>query len=200
MRAIRLGLGDLMVIEPRLFTDERGSFFESYNDAVFADLSGGQHHFVQDNHSTSRCGVLRGLHYQLAPSEQGKLVRVIRGAIFDVAVDIRPHSSDFGRWAGIMLSAENHKQLWIPPGFAHGFLALTDCEVLYKTDTYYAPALERSIRWDDPSIGIAWPLGGRPILSPKDEAGGSLQQAMEFAAVQLAPGAYDGLARQQSFD
>jgi dTDP-4-dehydrorhamnose 3,5-epimerase len=186
MKAIRLELGDLMVIEPRLFTDERGAFFESYNDAVFAHLSGRQRNFVQDNHSISRCGVLRGLHYQLAPSEQGKLVRAIRGAIFDVAVDIRAHSPTFGRWAGVMLSGENHKQLWIPPGFAHGFLALTDCEVLYKTDTYYAPALERSIRWDDPSIGIAWPLGGLPILSPKDEAAGSLHQVKEFAAIQLA--------------
>lgn len=192
MRAIRLGLGGLMVIEPRLFADERGAFFESYNDAVFTDLTGRQRHFVQDNHSISHCGVLRGLHYQLAPSRQGKLVRTIRGAIFDVAVDIRAHSPTFGRWAGVMLSGENHKQLWIPPGFAHGFLALTDCEVLYKTDTYYAPALERSIRWDDPSIGIAWPLGGRPILSPKDEAAGSLHQVMDFATVQPPPACTTG--------
>lgn len=192
MKAIRLELVDLIVIEPRLFTDERGAFFESYNDAAFADLSGGQHHFVQDNHSISRRGVLRGLHYQLAPSEQGKLVRAIRGSIFDVAVDIRARSPTFGRWAGVTLSAENHKQLWIPPGFAHGFLALTDCEVLYKTDTYYAPALERSIRWDDPSIGIDWPLRGRPILAPKDQAAGSLRQGTDLPAIQLGPDAYDG--------
>jgi dTDP-4-dehydrorhamnose 3,5-epimerase len=179
MKATPLKLDGLMVLEPRLFRDERGAFFESFNDAQFSELAGEHRPFVQDNHSTSRSGVLRGLHYQLAPAAQGKLVRVLRGAIFDVAVDIRPHSPSFGQWAGVMLSAENHKQVWIPPGFAHGFLALTDCEVLYKTDAYYAPALERSIRWDDPAIAIAWPLCGHPMLSPKDEAGGALHQVME---------------------
>ena len=193
MKATRMHLDGLMVLEPRLFADERGAFFESYNADGFADLSGQRHTFVQDNHSISRAGVLRGLHYQLAPSEQGKLVRAVRGAIFDVAVDIRPHSSTFGRWAGLLLSAENHKQFWIPAGFAHGFLALTDCEVLYKTDAYYEPALERSIRWDDATIGITWPLGGNPILSAKDEAAGFLPiAAMLFPPT---PENHHGLAR-----
>ncbi|MBW4656753.1 MAG: dTDP-4-dehydrorhamnose 3,5-epimerase [Kaiparowitsia implicata GSE-PSE-MK54-09C] len=177
MNARSLELDGLLVLEPQFFADERGGFFESYNARKFADLSGHNVQFVQDNHSQSRAGVLRGLHHQLAPGEQGKLVRAIRGAIFDVAVDIRHGSETFGRWAGILLSAENRKQLWIPPGFAHGFLALSDCEVLYKADAYYAPALERSIRWDDPSIGVDWPLLGPPILSPKDAAAGSLHQA-----------------------
>ncbi|MET3926541.1 dTDP-4-dehydrorhamnose 3,5-epimerase [Devosia sp. 2618] len=174
MKTTYLDLDGVMVLEPRLFTDERGTFFESYNNALFRNLSGQQHDFVQDNHSVSRDGVLRGLHYQLAPSEQGKLVRAIRGSIFDVAVDVRHHSPSFGRWAGILLSAENHKQLWIPPGFAHGFLALTDCEVLYKADAYYDPSRERSLQWDDPDVGIAWPLSGQPRLSPKDQAAGAL--------------------------
>lgn len=173
-----LELDGLLVLEPQFFADERGEFFESYNARKFAEISGRGAQFVQDNHSQSRTGVLRGLHFQLPPSEQGKLVRAIRGSIFDVAVDIRHGSKTFGRWAGIVLSAENRKQLWIPPGFAHGFLALSDCEVLYKTDAYYAPALERAIRWDDPSIGVDWPLIGPPILSPKDAAAGSLQQAV----------------------
>ncbi|MDB5527036.1 MAG: dTDP-4-dehydrorhamnose 3,5-epimerase [Devosia sp.] len=191
MNAQNMQLEGLMVIEPRLFCDERGAFFESYNADGFADLTGQHHTFVQDNHSISRAGVLRGLHYQLAPSQQGKLVRAVRGSIFDVAVDIRADSPTFGRWCGVLLSAENHKQLWIPAGFAHGFLALTDCEVLYKTDAYYEPALERSIHWDDPAIGIAWPLSGPPLLSAKDEAAGPLPLAM-MAQVTRVP---NGLAR-----
>jgi len=197
MKATWLNLEGVMVLEPQVHSDERGSLFESFNDARFSDLTGEVHTFVQDNHTTSRSGVLRGLHYQMAPAAQGKLVRVLQGAIFDVAVDIRPDSRTFGRWLGMLLSAENRKQLWIPAGFAHGFLALTDCEVLYKMDAYYDPALQQSIRWDDPAIGICWPLSDKPILSPKDEAAGSLQQ---FAAFPAVAGAMDGLARLQSFD
>ncbi|MBU1336451.1 MAG: dTDP-4-dehydrorhamnose 3,5-epimerase [Alphaproteobacteria bacterium] len=191
MKSASMPLDGLIVLEPRLFADERGAFFESYNANGFADLTGQHHTFVQDNHSISSAGVLRGLHYQLAPREQGKLVRVVRGAIFDVAVDIRADSSTFGRWCGLLLSAENHKQFWIPGGFAHGFLALTDCEVLYKTDAYYEPALERSIHWDDPAIGITWPLNGEPLLSSKDDAAGPLPVTMMVQA----SGALDGLAR-----
>lgn len=191
MKVTSMPLDGLMVLEPRLFADERGAFFESYNADGFADLTGQHHTFVQDNHSISTAGVLRGLHYQLAPREQGKLVRAVRGAIFDVAVDIRPDSPTFGRWCGMLLSAENHKQFWIPGGFAHGFLALTNCEVLYKTDAYYEPALERSIHWDDPAIGISWPLSGQPLLSAKDEAAGPLPLAMMVQA----SGALNGLAR-----
>ncbi|MET3898990.1 dTDP-4-dehydrorhamnose 3,5-epimerase [Devosia sp. UYZn731] len=191
MKVTSMPLDGLMVLEPRLFADERGAFFESYNADGFADLTGQHHTFVQDNHSVSTAGVLRGLHYQLAPREQGKLVRAVRGAIFDVAVDIRPDSQTFGRWCGMLLSAENHKQFWIPGGFAHGFLALTNCEVLYKTDAYYEPALERSIHWDDPTIGISWPLSGQPLLSAKDEAAGPLPLAMMVQA----SGALNGLAR-----
>ena len=193
MKATTLGLDGLLVLEPLLFRDERGAFFESFNAARFAELVGDHRPFVQDNHSSSRSGVLRGLHYQSAPAAQGKLVRVMRGAIFDVAVDIRPHSPSFGQWVGVMLSGENHKQLWIPPGFAHGFLALTDCDVLYKTDAYYAPALERSIRWDDPEIAIAWPLSGRPVLSPKDEAAGALHQVREYPMPQRPEAVSHGL-------
>jgi dTDP-4-dehydrorhamnose 3,5-epimerase len=191
MKTTSMPLDGLMVLEPRIFADERGAFFESYNANGFADLTGQHHTFVQDNHSISSAGVLRGLHYQLAPYEQGKLVRAVRGAIFDVAVDIRAHSPTFGRWCGLLLSAENHKQVWIPAGFAHGFLALTDCEVLYKTDAYYEPALERSIHWDDPAIGISGPLSGKPLLSAKDEAAGPLPVPMMVQA----PGALNGLAR-----
>ena len=191
MKVTSMPLEGLMVLEPRLFADERGAFFESYNANGFADLTGQHHAFVQDNHSISTAGVLRGLHYQLAPYEQGKLVRAVRGAIVDVAVDIRADSPTFGRWCGLLLSAENHKQIWIPGGFAHGFLALTDCEVLYKTDAYYEPALERSIHWDDPAIGISWPLSRPPVLSAKDEAAGPLPMAMMVQA----SGALNGLAR-----
>jgi dTDP-4-dehydrorhamnose 3,5-epimerase len=192
MKTTSMPLDGLMVLEPRLFADERGAFFESYNANGFADLTGQHHAFLQDNHSISSAGVLRGLHYQLAPSQQGKLVRAVRGAIFDVAVDIRADSPTFGRWCGVLLSAENHKQLWIPAGFAHGFLALTDCEVLYKTDAYYEPTLERSIHWDDPTIGVAWPLSGPPLLSAKDEAAGPLPVPSMAQAASRVP---NGLAR-----
>ncbi|KKC38838.1 dTDP-4-dehydrorhamnose 3,5-epimerase [Devosia epidermidihirudinis] len=178
MNAIELELEGLVVLEPRVLADERGAFFESYNDALFTELTGYRRPFVQDNHSISHAGVLRGLHYQLEPGAQGKLVRVLQGSIFDVAVDLRPQSDTLGQWAGVTLSAENHKQLWIPPGFAHGFLALSDCEVLYKADAYYQPSLERSIRWDDADIGIAWPLFGDPLLSGKDAAALPLRVAL----------------------
>jgi len=165
-----LDIDGLMVFEPRVFADERGAFFESFNEARFRDATGFTGNFVQDNHSISHKGVLRGLHYQVPPHAQGKLVRVVAGAAFDVAVDIREGSPTFGRWAGVELSAANHKQLWIPAGFAHGFLALEDgTEFLYKTTDFWHAASERSIRWDDPSIGIAWPLEGDPVVSEKDQ-------------------------------
>lgn len=171
-----------LVVEPQVFRDERGYFLEAFNQRVFEDMVGAEVPFVQDNHSHSTRGVLRGLHYQLPPAAQGKLVRVSRGAVFDVAVDIRRSSSGFGEWVGYELSAENFRQLWIPPGFAHGFLALTDeADVLYKTTEYYQPELDRSIRWDDPQIGVDWPLDEMvPKISPKDEQAPSLADADLF--------------------
>lgn len=165
-------LPEVLIIEPKVFGDERGFFYESFNQRAFDAATGLSLPFVQDNHSRSAKNVLRGLHYQLAPQAQGKLVRVVVGEVFDVAVDIRRDSPRFGQWAGIVLSAENKRQFWIPPGFAHGFLVLSECaEFLYKTTDYYAPALERCIRWDDPDLGIDWPLSGAPVLSAKDEKG-----------------------------
>jgi dTDP-4-dehydrorhamnose 3,5-epimerase len=162
---------DVLVLEPRVFTDERGSFFESYNERAFAAATGVDVRFVQDNHSRSLHGVLRGLHYQVR-QPQGKLVRAVQGAVFDVAVDIRPGSGTFGRWVGIDLSAENRRQLWIPPGLAHGFVVRSDAaEVLYKASDFYAPEHERCIRWDDPVLAIDWGLTEPPRLSPKDAAG-----------------------------
>ena len=149
---------DVLILEPKVFGDARGFFFESYSEQDFQQATGLDVKFVQDNHSRSSKGVLRGLHYQLPPHAQGKLVRCVRGAVFDVAVDIRKSSPTFGKWVGVELSEENHKQLWIPPGFAHGFLTLTDAaEFLYKTTDYYALQFERSILWNDPDIGIQWP-------------------------------------------
>jgi len=162
---------DVLILEPKIFGDARGFFFESYNQRDFEHLTGLRATtFVQDNHSRSAQGVLRGLHYQLPPRAQGKLVRVVHGAVFDVAVDIRRGSATFGRWVGAELSATNQRLLWIPPGFAHGFLTLSDhADFLYKTTDYYSPAHERSIRWDDPTLAIAWPdLGAPPQLAPKD--------------------------------
>lgn len=166
-----------------MFADERGFFFESFHQQRFDEAVGGHVEFVQDNHSRSARGVLRGLHYQLPPAAQGKLVRVTRGAVFDVAVDVRRSSPAFGRWVGYELSEDNFRQLWIPEGFAHGFLALTDgAEVQYKTTAYYAPDLDRSIRWDDPDIGIEWPLTDlEPIVSAKDAAAPRLVDAEVFA-------------------
>ena len=173
----------VLLIEPSVFEDDRGFFFESFNQMVFEDLVGRPVSFVQDNHSRSTQGVLRGLHYQLPPSAQGKLVRVTRGAAFDVVVDIRRASPRFGDWVGYELSEDNLRQLWVPEGFAHGFLALTDSvEVQYKATAYYEPDRDRSIRWDDPAIGIEWPLDGiAPIVSTKDAAAPSLSDAEIFS-------------------
>ena len=169
MNATRLAIADVVLFEPRVFADERGAFFESFSQPAFEAATGLKSTFVQDNHSASAKGVLRGLHYQVSPRAQGKLVRVVRGAVFDVAVDIREGSPTFGKWVGETLSAENRRQLWIPEGFAHGFLALEDdTEFLYKTTDLYDKASERSIRWDDPTIGITWPMEGKPVLSVKD--------------------------------
>ena len=173
-------LPDVLLIEPKVFGDARGFFFESYNRRVFAEVAGLDVDFVQDNHSRSAQGVLRGLHYQIQ-QPQGKLVRVVAGAVFDVAVDIRKASPTFGKWVGIELSAENKKMVWVPPGFAHGFLVLSEvAEFLYKTTDYYAPSYERSIAWNDPDIGIAWPLAGAPLLSAKDQAAVGLKAAEVF--------------------
>lgn len=168
-------ISDLLIVEPKIFGDERGFFYESFNQKAFSEAIGQKIEFVQDNHSRSAKDVLRGLHYQIAPKEQGKLVRVVLGEVFDVAVDIRRGSSTFGQWVGLILSAENKRQLWIPPGFAHGFLTLSGCaESLYKTTNYYAPEYERCIAWNDPEIGIKWPLATEPLLSLKDRQGGRL--------------------------
>ena len=176
-------LDGVLIIEPRVFADDRGFFFESYNQKALAEVIGFGGEFVQDNHSRSVRGVIRGLHYQLPPDEQGKLVRCIRGEVFDVAVDIARSSPSFGDWTGAVLSEENHRQLWVPSGFAHGFMAMSDmAEVLYKTTTYHAPDSERSIRWDDPRIGIEWPeVGVDPILNERDLAAPTLDQAETFA-------------------
>lgn len=170
MRAKPTTIPDVIVLEPNVFGDERGFFYESYNQKAFREATGLDVQFVQDNHSKSAKNVLRGLHYQLSPKAQGKLVRVAQGEVFDVAVDIREGSQTFGLWVGEVLSAENKKQMWIPPGFAHGFLTLSETAVfLYKTTEYYAPELERCIRWDDPTICIRWPLDESPLLAVKDQ-------------------------------
>jgi dTDP-4-dehydrorhamnose 3,5-epimerase len=175
-------LAQLLVLTPRYFRDERGFFVESYNKRAFSEAAGADFDFVQDNHSRSTRGVLRGLHYQLPPRPQGKLVRVAHGEIFDVAVDLRRASPTFGRWFGIALSAEKGNQLWIPPGFAHGFLTLSEtADVLYKASEYYAPDCERAVAWDDPTIAIDWPLGGPPTLSAKDAEAPTLARAETFA-------------------
>ncbi len=176
MKVIETALPDVLLFEPRVFEDERGHFFESYNKKTLKEL-GIDYEFVQDNHSRSKKGVLRGLHYQIQ-QPQGKLVRVIEGEVFDVAVDIRKSSPTFGKWAGFNLSAQNKRVAWIPPGFAHGFLTLSDvAEFLYKTTDYWAPEYERCIRWDDPDIQIAWELRVAPIVSDKDKMGVQLQYA-----------------------
>ena len=177
-----LGIGQVAKVDPVVFSDERGFFSESFNAAVFSEQVSSGVEFVQDNHSRSAKGVLRGLHYQLHPMAQGKLVRVVDGAIYDVAVDVRRSSSTFGQWVGEELTSENHRQLWVPPGFAHGFIVLTDtADVLYKTTEYYSPQHDRGIRWDDPSIGIDWPdVGVDPILSQKDAEAPFLPDAEVF--------------------
>jgi dTDP-4-dehydrorhamnose 3,5-epimerase len=173
MKTTATAIEGVVVIEPKVFGDARGFFFEDYNQAAFDAALGQPVRFVQDNHSHSSRGVLRGLHWQEAPYAQGKLVRVVSGAVFDVAVDIRSGSPTFGRWIGIELSAENRRELWIAPGLAHGFVVLSETtDFLYKTTAYYAPAAERALRWDDPDLGIDWPdLGMAPIVSAKDAAG-----------------------------
>ena len=181
MHAYPAAIPEVLVLEPRIFTDARGFFFESFNAQTFAAATGLQRDFVQDNHTLSGKGVLRGLHYQVQ-QPQGKLVRVVQGEVFDVAVDIRQGSPTFGQWVGEILSAENKRQLWIPEGFAHGFLTLSDkAEFLYKTTDYYAPMHERCIRWDDPEIAVKWPLAGTFSLSEKDSKGASLSQAEAFS-------------------
>lgn len=171
---------DVIIIEPKAFGDERGFFYESFNARRFAELTGVTTHFVQDNHSKSAKNVLRGLHYQIQ-QPQGKLVRVVAGEVFDVAVDVRKSSPTFGQWVGVTLSSENKRQLWIPPGFAHGFVVTsTSAEFLYKTTDYWAPEHERSIAWNDPAIGIEWPADLIPTLSPKDQLGKRLADADLF--------------------
>ncbi|MVW74475.1 dTDP-4-dehydrorhamnose 3,5-epimerase [Pseudomonas xionganensis] len=180
MRVSPTALTDILLIEPKVFGDERGFFYESFNARAFEEATGLAVNFVQDNHSRSAHGVLRGLHYQVQQA-QGKLVRVTQGEVYDVAVDLRRSSPSFGQWLGVCLSAENKRQLWIPEGFAHGFLVLSDyAEFLYKTTDYYAPAHERCIRWDDPTLAIDWPLQGQPQLSAKDQAGAVFHDAELF--------------------
>lgn len=181
MNIVKTSIPEVLIFEPKVFGDDRGFFFESFNANVFEQATGLKSvHFVQDNHSKSAKNVLRGLHYQIEQA-QGKLVRVTQGEVFDVAVDIRASSATFGRWVGAHLSAENKRQMWIPPGFAHGFLVLADnTEFLYKTTDFYAPQHECCIQWSDPSIRIEWPLQGDPMLSAKDKLGLSLQDAKKF--------------------
>jgi dTDP-4-dehydrorhamnose 3,5-epimerase len=181
MKIIQTEIPEVLIIEPQVFGDERGFFFESYNEKALLEKAGVSAHFVQDNHSRSAKNVLRGLHYQIQQS-QGKLVRVIEGVVFDVAVDLRKTSQTFGQWVGVHLSAENKQQLWIPAGFAHGFVVLSNyAEFLYKTTDFYAPQHERSILWNDPDIAIDWQIEGEPILSGKDKAGKLLQDAEVYA-------------------
>lgn len=179
MNIVSTAIPDVLIIEPKVFEDERGYFYESFNEGKFQSLTDTDFQFVQDNHSRSKKNVLRGLHYQIS-QPQGKLVRVIHGEVFDVVVDIRRSSPHFGKWVGVSLSAENRRQLWIPPGFAHGFLTVSDhAEFLYKTTDYWAPQYERTIRWDDPVIRIEWPVR-TPSLSEKDLAGASFNDAEVF--------------------
>jgi dTDP-4-dehydrorhamnose 3,5-epimerase len=181
MNIVKTALPEVLIIEPKVFGDERGFFFESFNHRLFQEKTGLSPTFVQDNHSRSARNVLRGLHYQIK-QPQAKLVRVVVGEVFDAAVDLRRNSPTFGKWAGTVLSAENKRQLWIPTGFAHGFLVLSEsADFLYKTTDYYAPEHERSIIWNDPDIGIDWPLQGEPILAAKDRDGKRLADAELFA-------------------
>ena len=180
MKATPSAIPGVLVVEPTVFGDARGAFFESWNERRFSELVGRDVRFVQDNHSNSVRGVLRGLHYQVRQA-QGKLVRVIDGSVYDVAVDLRRASPTFGRWVGYTLSAENRRMLWVPEGFAHGFVVTSDtAQVLYKTTDYYAPEHERTLLWNDPALAIEWPLEGAPTLKPKDAAGTPLAQAETF--------------------
>ena len=181
MRAIQTAIPDLLIIEPKVFGDERGFFFESFNRREFAELVGREVDFVQDNHSRSANNVLRGLHYQIQ-HPQGKLVRVVRGGVLNVAVDIRKGSPTFGRHVALELSAENRRMLWLPEGFAHGFVVISDsAECLYKTTDYWYPEYERCIRWDDPTLAIDWKLEAAPVLSAKDAQGKTLAEIMEIS-------------------
>ena len=180
MKVIETAIPDLLILEPKVFGDARGFFMESFNARRFHEATGLNVDFVQDNHSRSAKGVLRGLHYQIQQA-QGKLVRVVRGSVFDVAVDLRRSSPTFGKWVGVTLSEENNRQFWIPPGFAHGFLVTSDsADFLYKTTDYYAPEHERSLAWNDPDVGVVWPLDGAPLLSAKDVAGKPLGECETF--------------------
>jgi dTDP-4-dehydrorhamnose 3,5-epimerase len=180
MQVTPTAIPDVLILEPKVFGDDRGFFFESFNAKAFEQATGLKREFVQDNHSKSAKNVLRGLHYQIQ-NPQGKLVRVTQGEVFDVAVDLRKSSETFGQWVGVHLSAENKKQLWVPEGFAHGFLVLSEAaEFLYKTTDYYAPEYERSLLWNDPELGIKWPIDGEPKLAAKDVAGILLANADLF--------------------
>ena len=181
MKVTTTSIPSVLIIEPRVFGDTRGFFFESFNQRAFNLATGLDVNFVQDNHSRSSKGVLRGLHYQIQ-QPQGKLVRVVRGSVFDVTVDLRKSSPTFGQWAGVELTEDNHRQLWVPPGFAHGFYVLSDsADFLYKTTDYYAPEFECSLIWNDPTIGIEWPLNTQPIISAKDAQGKKLADAEVFS-------------------
>jgi dTDP-4-dehydrorhamnose 3,5-epimerase len=180
MKAIETDIPGVLILEPEVFGDERGFFFESYNERVFEELTGLRPRFVQDNHSRSARGVLRGLHYQIRQT-QGKLVRVAAGEVFDVAVDLRRTSPTFGKWTGTTLTASNKRLLWVPEGFAHGFLVLSDsADFLYKATDFYAPRHERCVIWNDPDIGISWPLAGDPVLAARDRAGKRLADSELF--------------------
>jgi dTDP-4-dehydrorhamnose 3,5-epimerase len=180
MIAVETALPGVLILEPKVFEDARGHFFESFNQREIQRLTGFTDGFVQDNHSKSHGNVLRGLHYQLQ-HPQGKLVRVVVGEVFDVAVDLRRSSATFGQWVGVALSADNKRMLWIPPGFAHGFLVSSQsCELLYKTTDYWSPAHERCIRWDDPTLAIEWPLSSAPLVSAKDAEGVSFRAAETY--------------------
>ncbi len=184
MKVTPTAIPEVLIIEPKVFGDARGFFFESFNQKAFNEATGLTETFVQDNHSRSTKGVLRGLHYQLPPHAQGKLVRVVQGAVWDVAVDIRKNSPSFGRWVGIELTEDNHKQFWVPKGFAHGFVVLSSsADFLYKTTNYYTPAHERCIVWNDPDIGAEWPLAQHGIATPKLSA--KDQQGASFSDYQL---------------
>jgi dTDP-4-dehydrorhamnose 3,5-epimerase len=181
MNVVSTTLPGVLIIEPKVFGDARGFFFESYNRRALRDVCGVDAEFVQDNHSRSAKGVLRGLHYQIQQA-QGKLVRVVAGEVFDVAVDVRKSSPNFGQWVGVTLSAENKRMLWVPPGFAHGFLVTSEiAEFLYKTTDYWAPQYERTILWNDSDLAVAWPLTGEPLLAAKDAAGSRLRDAEVYA-------------------
>ncbi|MCX0436607.1 dTDP-4-dehydrorhamnose 3,5-epimerase [Aeromonas veronii] len=181
MNVIKTAIPGVLIFEPKVFGDERGFFFESFNHKLFEEAVGYPVNFVQDNHSKSSKGVLRGLHYQLPPHAQGKLVRCVVGEVFDVAVDIRKSSPTFGKWVGVHLSGENKRQLWIPEGFAHGFVTLSEtAELLYKTTNYYAPQNEGSIRWDEPEVAIEWPIINDPYVSKKDNKAINISSAVIF--------------------